>query len=84
MADDTLSPVGFDRPFTKAYLPVETRFALACLSGSWEYAETDTVRSVLLEGLAALGWSPERCIKEYADWRVRCLKENITNPYGRE
>lgn len=84
MADDTLSPVGFDRPFIKAYLGTETRFAMACLSGAEDLTETDTVRMVLLAGLDALGWTEQKAIEEYARYRVRCLNESIANAYGRE
>lgn len=81
MADDTLSPVGFDRPFIKAYLDKERRFALACIAGQWQTSEADTVRGLLLAGLTSLGWDEERCIKEFAAYRVRCLQQGTPNEF---
>lgn len=81
MADDTLSPVGFDRPFIKAYIAAEQRFALACVAGESNATETDTVRRLVALGLEALGWSEERSIQEYAQYRVRCLKRNEPNEF---
>jgi hypothetical protein len=81
MADDTLSPVGFDRPFIKAHVPTEARFGMACLGGEYDTAEPDTVRMVLLAGLHALGWTEARCIEEYAKYRVRCLRSGVPNEF---
>lgn len=90
MADDTLSPVGFDRRTVKLALPDESRFALACLFGdaykhgtAFDY-EQALVRHVLDAGLTALGWPLERRIGDLAAHRIRCLKSGATNAYGRE
>lgn len=81
MAESTLSPVGFDRPFVKANIPVEQRFALACLSGQHDANEPDTVRMVLFAGLYALGWTEQRSIEEYAAYRVQCLQDGKPNEF---
>lgn len=87
MANDTLSPVGFDRPFIKANVPADMRHALGCVLGRLHSAgetEADVVRFVLASGLDALGWTEERIIREYAEYRVRCLQLGETNAYGKE
>lgn len=84
MVEDTLSPVGFERPFIKAAVPTEPRFAMACLSGRHGTAETEMIRHVILVGLEHMGWSEDRMIEEYAAYRLRCLREGKTNEYGRE
>lgn len=84
MANDTLSPVGFERPFIKAAVPADMRYALACIAGKHDQQEADLVRTALCMGLLHLGWSEEKIIKEYAEYRVRCLKTGATNEYGKE
>lgn len=81
MAENTLSPVGFDRPFVKAHVPHESRFALACFAGKHRTTEADTVRHVLAVGLERLGWTEERIIAEYAAYRLRCLREGTINEF---
>lgn len=91
MADDTLSPVGFDTSrIAKTHLSGQERFAMACAYGEgWGKTERDLaqatfVRHVLLLGLENLGWTEEKMIKEYAEYRVRCIKRGEPNPYESE
>lgn len=85
MADDTLSPVGFDRPFIKLNVPAERRFALACLAGRWggTTSEGDVVRHLLCEALDAAGMDEQWCIREYAAYRVACLRDGVPNQFER-
>lgn len=89
MADDTLSPVGFDTSkIAKTHLSGQERFAMACSYGQQlgaeNLAQATFVRQVLLLGLGQLGWTEERMIREYADYRVRCIKRREVNPYESE
>lgn len=90
MADDTLSPVGFDSgPVVKTRLDEQTRFAMACaygdrIDGSPDAPQAAFVRRVMLLGLESLGWDEERMIKEYADYRVRCLQRGEANQFESE
>lgn len=85
MADDTLSPVGFESgPIVKTRLDPQTRFAAACAFGTEDMPQAAFVRELLLAGLAMYGWTEERMIKEYADYRVRCLRTGESNPYESE
>ena len=84
MANDTLSPVGFERPFIKTNVSHEARFAMACLLGRHGGEPADMVRHLLWLGLEQMGWSEERIIREYAEYRVRCLRSDETNAYGKE
>jgi hypothetical protein len=87
MADDTLLPVGFDTSrIAKTHLNGQERFAMAvsnaqCGGGIPQAA---FVRHVLLLGLKELGWTEEKMIKEYADYRVRCIQRREINPYESE
>jgi hypothetical protein len=90
MTDDTLSPIGFETSrLVKTHMPPQERFALACLQGA-ELGEGDRtnrsalVRTVVLAGLDALGWTEDRRIKEYARYRLRCIERNEHNPYESE
>jgi hypothetical protein len=91
MADDTLSPVGFEAgPIVKTRLDGQARFAMACNYGdAWGEAMGDLpqaafVRNVLMLGLASLGWTEEKMIEEYAAYRVRCLQRGEANPFESE
>jgi hypothetical protein len=84
MADDTLSPVGFERPICKATLPSEMRFAMACFAGQHDVHQPQVVRHLLSAGLESVGWGEERIIAEYAAYRVKCLRDGIIDEYGRE
>lgn len=90
MTDDTLSPVGFDTgPIVKTRLDAQTRFAMACaygdrVDGSPEAPQAAFLRRVILLGVEQLGWTEERMIKEYADYRVRCIRAGEHNPYESE
>jgi hypothetical protein len=91
MADDTLSPIGFETSrLVKTHMPPQERYALACLQG--EHLKKDGgrvnrsgfMRTVVLAGLDALGWTEDRRIKEYAQYRLRCIERNEHNPYESE
>ena len=89
MTDDTLSPVGFDTSrIAKTHLSGQERFAMACALGErpagYRTPQAAFVRDVLLAGLATLGWTEERIIKEYADYRVKCLRDGKLNPFESE
>lgn len=81
MADDTLSPVGFDRRIIKTQCEPRERYALAMLRAQWGRSGFAVVRLVLLAGLDAVGWPEERRIKEYADYSVRCITTGATNEF---
>lgn len=81
MAENTLSPVTFDRPFVKANVPVENRFALACFAARYGMTEAEAVRHVLSVGLEKLGWYEEKVIKEYAEYRIQCLHDGKVNQF---
>lgn len=83
MTENTLSPVqGFERSQVKVTLGDERRYALAvlCAERDDEY-DQDTVRHVVDAGLAALGWTPERRILEYAEYSARCAKSGEVNKF---
>lgn len=89
MTDDTLSPVGFDSSrIVKTHLNGQERYAMACAlgerAGSYRTPQAAFVREVLLAGLATLGWSEERMIREYADYRVRCIRDGEPNQFESE
>jgi hypothetical protein len=85
MAEDTLSPVGFDSSrIVKTHTDGQERYALACLYGQPEnvgMTQAALVRQVLLAGLEALGWPEHRQIKEYAEHRLRCIADGQPNKY---
>ncbi len=89
MVDDTLSPVGFERPFVKANVCAEDRHALACVLAEYrvedpKFTEQDVLRMVVNEGLVHLGYDALRRIQDYANHRAKCLVSGSTNAYGRE
>lgn len=87
MADDTLSPVGFETSrIAKTHLDGQERFAMACALGETRATmpQAAFVRHVLVLGLEKLGWTQEKMIKAYADYRVRCIQRGEHNPYESE
>jgi hypothetical protein len=81
MVDDTLSPVGFDRPIVKTVLTPRERYALAMLRAELGCNGFATARHVLLAGLAALNWDEARRIDEYATYSIRCLETGKPNEF---
>lgn len=73
----------FSNSRVKTALPAEDRFALAALreDEGQEEACQETVRRVISAGLAALGWSPERRIQEYAAYRAQCVRKETINEF---
>jgi hypothetical protein len=87
MADDTLSPVGFDTSrIAKTHLSPQERFAMACANGTIGNGAPQAafVRHVLLLGLERLGWNEEMMIQQYAEYRIRCLRRGEVNPFESE
>lgn len=87
MADDTISPVGFDSSrIVKAHMGGQERYAMACSYGALgdDMPQAAFVRTVIMLGLGQLGWTDEKMIKEYADYRVRCIQNGEHNPYESE
>jgi hypothetical protein len=85
MADDTLSPVGFESRVVKTHMEGQERYALACImGGAYHGTAAGLVRDLLERGLAERGWPLERRIKAYADYRLECLRDNVANEYEGE
>jgi hypothetical protein len=84
VTEESVKATGFERLFIKAAQPPDVRHALGCLLARHGGAEVDLVRDVVCLGLAALGWSEQRIIEEYAAYRVQCLQQGTTNAYGKE
>jgi hypothetical protein len=87
MVDDTLMPVGFESRIAKTHLSGQERFAMACEFGKFKTKDTTQaafLRHVMLIGLESLGWSEEKMIQEYAQYRVRCLRNGELNPFESE
>jgi hypothetical protein len=88
MADDTLSPVRYESPIVKTRMSPRDRYALA-LALSHERTTPPPLpaaflRHVIQCGLEHLGWTEEKIIKEYAEFEVACLRNDLANPYESE
>jgi hypothetical protein len=81
MAENTLSPVGFDRPVVKTICAAQERHALAMLRAELDVNGFKTTRHVLLAGLEALGWGEARRIDEYATYKISCLESGRPNEF---
>lgn len=87
MVDDTLLPIGFEvSKIAKTNLAGQERYAMACARAETKATmpQAAFVRHVLLLGLERLGWDEEKMIREYADYRVRCIRQGRANPYESE
>jgi len=87
MAENTLSPVGFDSSkIVKTHLDPQERFAMACMFGNTQdtVPQAAFVRYVLTAGIEALGWTEDRRIKEYAAYRLKCLRDGKPNLFESE
>lgn len=86
MVDDDLLQVGFKGPVVKTRAKPPMRFAIATLCAERSKhnigeSDSDTVRWLLWEALAAVGWPVERCEIEYARYVLRCHETSQTNHF---
>ena len=88
MADDTLSQVPFgSSSIIKTRLPAQERYIMASMYRAMVANDTPVsafVRHVLILGMEAMGEHEEKRIKEYAEYRVKCLKNGVVNPFESE
>lgn len=81
MTDDTLSPVGFERPVVKTVMEAQERYALACLRGQLHEKGWPLVRELIKAGLDVRGWPEERRIMAYAEYAAYCVASGRTNQF---
>lgn len=81
--ETTPAPVGYESHVVKTVVDGQERFALACLLRALGKgtSQASFARHVLLVGMECLGYNEERRIEEYAEYRLRCLREGVRNPY---
>lgn len=87
MADDTLLRGDFETSrIVKTNMNGQERYALAQMLVAEEPGTPRAafVRSVLLIGMAALGWDEARQIEEYAKYRLRCIQTGVGNLFESE
>lgn len=86
MVDDTLLRGDFENSrIVKTNMSGQERYALAHMMAEGDKVPRATfVRTVLLAGMEALGWDEERQIKEYSEYRLRCLRTGADNLFESE